>query len=192
MKDSRKTLIKAMISKDPAFDGRFFIGVKTTGIYCRPVCPARTPNPENVIFYKSASAAAEAGFRPCLRCRPECTPGNAAWAGTSSTVSRALKVITATIHEDLSIKSLSDRLGMSDRHLRRLFVKHLGASPLSVIKTVKMHFALRLIRDTNLSMTETAFASGFKSIRSFNNTFRQRYRKSPLELRKDKQIQKED
>ncbi|MCP4021345.1 MAG: DNA-3-methyladenine glycosylase 2 family protein [Desulfobacteraceae bacterium] len=191
MENSRHTLIKAMQSKDPAFDGRFFIGVKTTGIYCRPVCPARTPKPENVDFYKSASAAAHAGFRPCLRCRPECTPGNAAWMGTSSSVSRALKLITSTIHQDLSIKDLSLQLGMSDRHLRRLFSQHLGASPMSVIKTVRLHFALRLIRDSSLSMADTAFASGFKSIRSFNDTFKKRYGKSPLALRKNRQTQKE-
>ena len=123
---------RARLSRDARFDGQFFIGVKTTGIYCRPICPAVAPKSRNVTFYSSAAAAGEAGFRPCLRCRPECAPGTPAWSGTSTTVRRGLRLIANGALDDGDIEKLADRLGVTSRHLRRLFNKHLGASPLAV------------------------------------------------------------
>jgi len=143
---------QARLSRDARFDGRFFIGVKTTGIYCRPVCPANSPKSENISFYPTAAAAGEAGFRPCLRCRPECAPGTPAWEGTSTTVQRGLRLIAAGALDDGDIESLSERLGVTSRHLRRLFTKHLGASPLAVAHTQRLHFAKRLIDQTALPM----------------------------------------
>ena len=139
---------RARLSRDARFDGRFFIGVKTTGIYCRPVCPANAPKSENVRFYPTAAAAGEAGYRPCLRCRPECAPGTPAWAGTSTTVQRGLRLIADGALDDGDIEELADRLGVTSRHLRRLFSQHLGASPLAVAHTQRLHFAKRLIDQT--------------------------------------------
>ena len=126
---------RARLSRDPRFDGQFFVGVKTTGIYCRPICPANTPKRENIDFFPTAAAASEAGFRPCLRCRPECAPGTPAWHGTSTTVRRGLRLIAGGALDDGNVEALADRLGVTSRHLRRLFSKHLGASPLSVAHT---------------------------------------------------------
>ena len=122
---------RARIARDRRFDGRFFVGVRTTGIYCRPICPANLPKKENVCFFPSAAAAGEAGFRPCLRCRPECAPGTPAWAGTSTTVERGLRLIANGALDEDNIERLADRLGVTSRHLRRLFTRHVGASPLT-------------------------------------------------------------
>src|SRR5579883_2388152 len=135
-----KTCSRARLTRDPRFDGRFFIGVLTTGIYCRPICPARPPKEENVRYFRSAAAAAEAGLRPCLRCRPESSPGTPAWLGTSTTVSRALRLINKSNLEpengnDGGMEALAARLGIGPRHLRRLFLQHLGASPITVAQT---------------------------------------------------------
>ena len=175
---------RARLSRDARFDGQFFIGVKTTGIYCRPVCPAVAPKPENVTFYPSAAAACEAGFRPCLRCRPECAPGTPAWSGTSTTVRRGLRLISSGALDEGSIEQLADRLGITSRHLRRLFTQHLGASPLAVAHTQRLHFAKRLIDQTNLPMSHVALAAGYGSVRRFNDTFRKTYGRSPRELRR--------
>jgi AraC family transcriptional regulator of adaptative response / DNA-3-methyladenine glycosylase II len=175
---------RARLSRDARFDGRFFIGVKTTGIYCRPVCPANPPRSENVSFFPTAAAASEAGFRPCLRCRPECAPGTPAWAGTSTTVNRGLRLIAEGALDDSDIESLADRLGVTSRHLRRLFARHLGASPLAVAHTQRLHFAKRLIDQTSLSMREISTAAGFGSVRRFNDTFRKTYGRAPRELRR--------
>src|SRR5207302_6947369 len=126
-------------------DGKFFIGVLSSGVYCRPICPARTPKEKNVRYFASAAAAAEAGFRPCLRCRPECSPGTPAWLGTSSTVSRALRLISESALEDRGMEMLAERLGVGSRHIRRLFIKHLGASPITVAQTRRLQFAKKLI-----------------------------------------------
>lgn len=179
---------QARISRDARFDGRFFVGVKTTGIYCRPICPANSPKSENVSFYPTAAAAGEAGFRPCLRCRPECAPGTPAWEGTSTTVKRGLRLIADGALDDGDIEGLADRLGVTSRHLRRLFTKHLGASPLAVAHTQRLHFAKRLIDQTTLSMTEIALASGFGSTRRFNDAFRNTYGRTPRELRKRRAV----
>ncbi len=175
---------RARVSRDPRFDGQFFIGVKTTGIYCRPICPATMPKRENVEFYPTAAAASEAGFRPCLRCRPECAPGTPAWAGTSTTVRRGLRLIANGALDDSNVEDLAERLGVTSRHLRRLFTQHLGASPLAVAHTQRLHFAKRLIDQTGLSMQDIAAAAGYGSIRRFNDAFRKSYGRSPRELRR--------
>ena len=126
---------RARLSRDARFDGRFFVAVRTTGIYCRPVCPANSPRSENITFYPTAAAAAEAGYRPCLRCRPECAPGTPAWSGTSTTVRRGLGLIADGALDDGNVEQLAERLGVTSRHLRRLFTQHLGASPAAVAHT---------------------------------------------------------
>lgn len=175
---------RARLSRDVRFDGQFFVGVRTTGIYCRPICPAVAPKSENVTFFATAAAAGEAGFRPCLRCRPECAPGTPAWNGTSTTVQRGLRLISNGALDEGSIEKLADRLGVTSRHLRRLFTQHLGASPLAVAHTQRLHFAKRLIDQTNLPMSHVAAAAGYGSVRRFNDTFVKTYGKSPRELRR--------
>jgi AraC family transcriptional regulator of adaptative response / DNA-3-methyladenine glycosylase II len=175
---------RALVTRDARFDGRVFVGVRTTGIYCRPICPARTPKQENVRFFPSAAAAQEAGFRPCLRCRPEISPDAAAWRGTSNTVSRALALIEAGALDGAGMEALAGRLGLGSRQLRRLFRQHLGASPLAVAQTRRVHLAKQLIHDTDLAMTEVALASGFGSVRRFNETFQQLFRRPPASLRR--------
>ncbi len=175
---------RARLSRDPRFDGRFFVGVHTTGIYCRPVCPANPPKSENVSFYPSAAAAGEAGFRPCLRCRPECAPGSPAWNGTSTTVNRGLKLIRSGALDDNGVEVLAERLGVTSRHLRRLFTRHLGASPQAVAHTQRLHFAKRLIDETRLPMQDIALASGYGSVRRFNDAFRKTYGRTPRDLRR--------
>jgi AraC family transcriptional regulator of adaptative response / DNA-3-methyladenine glycosylase II len=175
---------RARLARDPRFDGRFFIGVKTTGIYCRPICPAPTSKQCNVAYYPSAAAASEAGFRPCLRCRPEAAPGTPAWLGTSATVRRALRLIHEGALDRESVDELAARLGIGSRHLHRLFVQHVGASPLAVAQTRRLHFAKHLIDDTRLAMTDIALASGFGSLRRFNDAFLSTYGRAPRDLRR--------
>ena len=175
---------RAVETRDARFDGRFFTAVKTTGIYCRPVCPARTPKRENVIFYPTAAAAQEAGFRPCLRCRPETSPDLGAWRGASNTVSRALVLIEAGALDEGDVDALAGRLGVGERQLRRLFRRHLGASPVAVAQTRRVLLAKQLIHETRLSMTEVALAAGFGSVRRFNETFQQLYDRPPIALRR--------
>jgi AraC family transcriptional regulator of adaptative response / DNA-3-methyladenine glycosylase II len=175
---------RAIKLRDARFDGRFFTAVKTTGIYCRPVCPARTPRSENVTFYPTAAAAQEAGFRPCLRCRPETAPDMGAWRGTSNTVSRALALIELGALDQSSVDALADRLGLGERQLRRLFRQHLGASPIAVAQTRRILLAKQLIHETRLPMTEVAFAAGFRSIRRFNETFLALFARTPGDLRR--------
>src|SRR5438552_464169 len=136
---------RARRSRDPRFDGRFFIAVITTNIYCRPICPARNANDENVWYFASAAAAEASGFRPCMRCRPEASPGTPAWLGTSSVVSRALRLITEGALDHESADALANRLGVTARHLRRLFLHHLGATPSDVALTRRVHFAKKLL-----------------------------------------------
>lgn len=174
---------RARKTRDSRFDGRFFIGVTTTRIYCRPICPARSPKEQNIRYFASAAAASEAGFRPCLRCRPEASPGTPAWLGTSATVSRALRLISESALEDGGVESLAERLGIGARHLRRLFLKHLGASPIAVAQTRRLHFAKKLIDETSLPMRDIAVASGFGSVRRFNDTFSKTYHRAPMHLR---------
>jgi AraC family transcriptional regulator of adaptative response / DNA-3-methyladenine glycosylase II len=174
---------RAISTRDARFDGRLFVGVRSTGIYCRPICPARTPKLENVSFYPSAAAAQEAGFRPCLRCRPETSPELAFWRGTSNTVSRALALIEAGGLDEADVEGLANRLGVGARQLRRLFRQHVGASPIAVAQTRRVLLAKQLIHETSLPMAEVALASGFNSVRRFNETFLQMFGRSPATLR---------
>src|SRR5271154_1333078 len=178
---------RALTTRDARFDGRLFVGVKTTGIYCRPICPARTPKRENVRFYPTAAAAQSAGFRPCLRCRPETSPDLAAWRGASNTVARALSLIEAGALDDNDVEGLADRLGVGERQLRRLFRKHLGASPVAVAQTRRVLLAKQLIHETRLPMAEVAMASGFGSVRRFNETFQALCAPPPIALRRSAQ-----
>jgi AraC family transcriptional regulator, regulatory protein of adaptative response / DNA-3-methyladenine glycosylase II len=175
---------RAISSRDARFDGRLFTGVKTTGIYCRPICPARTPKRENVVFFPTAAAAQEAGFRPCLRCRPETAPDLGAWRGTSNTVSRALALIEMGALDESDVDTFAARVGVGERQLRRLFHQHVGASPVAVAQTRRVLLAKQLIHETHLPMTEVAMASGFGSIRRFNETFRQLFGRPPGALRR--------
>src|SRR5437762_5568739 len=175
---------RARLSRDARFDGKFFIGVLTSGVYCRSICPAPTAKEKNVRYYPSAAAAAEAGFRPCLRCRPECSPGTPAWLGTSNTVSRALRLIDESALEDGGVEVLAERLGVGSRHLRRLFLRHLGATPSAVAQTRRLHFAKKLIDETSLPMNEIALASGFGSVRRFNAKIRATYKRTPTQIRR--------
>lgn len=175
---------RALQTRDRRFDGRFFVGVSSTGIYCRPVCPARTPHRKNCTFHRCAASAQEAGFRPCLRCRPETAPGTPAWQGPSAIVARALRLISTGALDDGSLPELADRLGVGERHLRRLFHDHLGASPQAVAQTRRLLFAKRLLRETELPITQLALASGFRSHRRFHAAVREAFGCSPRELRR--------
>jgi len=170
--------------RDPTFDGLFFTAVKTTGIYCRPVCPAKQPLNRNVVYYPSAAAAEQAGYRPCLRCRPETAPFCPAWNGTRTTVERALRLIENGALDDGRVGFLADRLGVGTRQLSRLFKRHLGATPIQVATTFRIQRAKRLLDETDLSITDIAFQAGFGSVRRFNSVFRKLYDRSPTDVRK--------
>jgi AraC family transcriptional regulator of adaptative response / DNA-3-methyladenine glycosylase II len=180
----REQCSRARLARDARFDGKFFIAVLSTGIYCRPICRARTSKGTNVRYYETAVAAEQAGFRPCMRCRPECAPGTAAWAGTQNTVVRALRLISESGLEDGGVERLSEQLGVGSRHLRRLFLRHLGATPKAVAQTRRLQFAKKLIDETRLSMAELAIAAGFGCVRRFNATISQVYRRTPTQLRR--------
>jgi AraC family transcriptional regulator of adaptative response / DNA-3-methyladenine glycosylase II len=175
---------RALAARDARFDGRFFSCIKTTRIYCRPICPSRTPHINNVSFQPSAAAAQEAGFRPCLRCRPETAPDLGAWRGTSNTVARALSLIEMGAMDENRVDMLAGRLGVGERQLRRLFRHHLGASPIAVAQTRRVLLAKQLIHETSLPITEVALAAGFGSLRRFNETFLTLFGKPPTALRR--------
>jgi AraC family transcriptional regulator, regulatory protein of adaptative response / DNA-3-methyladenine glycosylase II len=179
-----KAFRRARLARDVRFDGRFYVGILSTRIYCRPSCPVPTVSDKNVRYFATAAAAAEAGFRPCLRCRPECSPGTPAWLGTPSTVSRALRLIAESGLEDGGVEGLAERLGVGARHLRRLFVKHLGATPSTVAQTRRLQFAKKLIDETALPMNQIAIASGFGCVRRFNATLFKTYRRTPTQIRR--------
>jgi len=178
------TCNEARLRRDPAFDGVFFTAVRTTGIYCRPVCPVRQPLTRNVSFFPSAAAAERAGFRPCLRCRPETAPFCAAWNGTRSTVARALRLIEAGALDHGSVAELAARLGIGPRHLARLFERHVGASPIRTAGTVRIRRAKRLLDEGTLSMNDVAFRAGFRSVRRFNAAFQAVYGRPPSFFRR--------
>jgi len=182
--NDRHACHRALQTRDRRFDGRLFIGVTSTGIYCRPVCPARTARIEHCQFYPSAAAAQGAGFRPCLRCRPESAPGGGVWRGSADAVARALDWMNGGLEDDQRLGGIAARLGVSDRQLRRLFHQHLGASPVAVLQTRRILLAKQLIHETSLPMTQVALAAGFGSVRRFNETFRAMYRRPPGELRR--------
>ena len=174
---------RALAAHDARFDGRFFVGVRSTGIYCRPVCAVRSPRKENCRFYPSAAAAEAAGYRPCLRCRPELAPGFAAVDASARIVQSAIGMIDDGFLEDRGIEDLAGRIGVTSRHLRRVFEAELGVAPVEYAQTQRLLLAKRLLTDTALSVTDVAFASGFASVRRLNALFRTRYRMPPSRLR---------
>jgi len=184
MQFDRDSCYAAMRSRDRRFDGRFFVGVRTTGIYCRPICPAPTPKLQNVDFYACAAAAEAAGFRPCKRCRPETAPGTPAWAGSCAAVSRALRLIRDGALDEGDVAALAARLGIGARQLRRLFDRHLGTSPAAVARARRVHFARALLDDCNVPVTAVAFAAGFRSVRQFNHAIRSTFGAPPRALRR--------
>ncbi|MCE3025555.1 AlkA N-terminal domain-containing protein [Salinicola sp. DM10] len=175
---------RARLARDARFDGRFFIGVVTTGIYCRPICPVMPPHEENVRYFGSAIAAAAAGFRPCLRCRPDSAPRSPAWRGTHTTLSRALALIDAGSLQRGSVAALCQRLGIGERYLRQLFQRHLGVSPKTYALYRQCLFAKQLLHDTALPITDIAYASGFGSLRRFNDAFQRQLHLSPSAVRR--------
>lgn len=174
---------QARLSRDPRFDGLFFTAVTSTGIYCRSVCPAPTPKTTHVRYYPSAAAAESAGFRPCLRCRPELAPGDA-WLRGDATVARALKLIDDGVLAEQPVATLAERVGVGERQLRRLFVERLGAPPRSVHSTRRLLFAKQLLTETRLPITQVALEAGFGSLRRFNASFREAYGMAPRDLRR--------
>ena len=181
---ARRVCEQARLSRDPRFDGLFFTAVSSTGIYCRPVCPAPAPKPENITYYGNAAAAEAAGFRPCLRCRPELSPADGGWRRGDAAVARALKLIDAGLLAEQPLAALAQRVNLGERQLRRLFVERLGAPPLGVHGTRRLLFAKQLLTETALPITQVALAAGFGSLRRFNTTFREAYRMAPRDLRK--------
>lgn len=179
-----QTCEDARYRRDPAFDGVFFVAVKTTGIYCRPVCPVKQPLTKNVTYYPSAAAAEAAGYRPCLRCRPEAAPFCPAWMGTRTTVERALKLIEGGALDRAGVEVLAGRLGIGSRQLSRLFRHHIGASPTQVARTVRIQRAKRLLHDSDLPVTEIASRAGFQSVRRLNAVFQELYGRPPSKLRR--------
>jgi AraC family transcriptional regulator of adaptative response / DNA-3-methyladenine glycosylase II len=172
---------KARQSRDPRFDGLFFVAVKSTGIYCRPICPAPTALEKNVDYYQFAHTAAQQGFRPCIRCRPDSAPGSAAWLGTKTTALRAKQLIDQ--EHEYDCEKLATRLGVSSRYLRRLFSQYFGVSVTQYRLFNQCHFAKKLIQETQLPLSGIAFAAGFNSIRRFNDAFLQQLHIAPSKLR---------
>lgn len=176
---------EAMLARDQRFDGKFFVGVKTTGIYCRPICPAK-PKRENVEFFQNRLEAERAGYRPCLRCRPESAPQSPAWIGKSAVVRRAVKMLNSMETIEFNEDEFADLFGVTARHLRRLFVEEIGKTPKQLSFENRLNLARKLIVETSLAITEIAFASGFASIRRFNDAFKSRFKKPPREIRRNK------
>jgi AraC family transcriptional regulator, regulatory protein of adaptative response / DNA-3-methyladenine glycosylase II len=181
--NSQKHFYEALIARDRRFDGVFFVGIKTTGIYCRPVCPSRRPQQRHCEFFRLAAAAEVAGYRPCLRCRPELAPGNAPIDTEERVVGAALRYLDRIEEADQTIPELASTFHFSDRHFRRLLTKQLGVSPIQLMQTRRLLLAKQLLTDTDLSINDVALASGFKSLRRFNSLFKERYRLSPTRLR---------
>jgi len=179
---------QAYLSRDARFDGTFFLGVKTTGIYCRPICPAKSPKAENVEYFDYAHLATKAGYRPCLRCHPDSAPGSPSWNGVSTTLKRAKRLIDDGALEQTSLEELSARLGISSRYLRQLFDKHLGISPKAYALFKQCEFAKSLLHQTKLPITDIAYASGFKSIRRFNDCFKKQFLLNPTDVRKNQEF----
>ncbi len=175
---------RARLARDAAYDGLFFVGVRTTRIYCRPICPARPALSKNVTFYPSAAAAERAGFRPCLRCRPETAPGSPAWQGTRTTVARGMRLIEQGFLDKHSVAALAETLGIGPRHLGRLFLRHAGATPGEIAATRRVQRAKRLIDGGARPLAEIAFLAGFGSVRRFNDAFRATYGRPPSSFRR--------
>ena len=175
---------QARLSRDPRFDGVFYVAVKTTGIFCRPICPANAPKEQNVEYFQTANEALVSGYRPCLRCRPESAPFSPAWNGTQTTVQRALNIIHEQGFHDLKLSVLAERLGITDRYLRKLFVEKLGVSPKHYVQHQQVLFAKSLLHQTHMPIQDVAFASGFNNVRRFNDSFKKITTKTPSEVRK--------
>jgi AraC family transcriptional regulator of adaptative response / DNA-3-methyladenine glycosylase II len=175
---------EAMLARDIRFDGKFFVGVKTTGVYCRPICPAK-PKQKNVEFFQNHLAAEKAGYRPCLRCRPESAPLSSVWIGKSAIVRRAVKMLSDPETLEMGEERFAELFGVSARHLRRVFIAEIGKTPRQLAAENRLNLARKLIIETHLSMTQIAFASGFKSVRRFNEAFRNRFSKAPSQIRRN-------
>ncbi len=178
------TCYRAIRARDPRFDGRFFVGVSSTGVYCRPVCTVKMPKRENCAFFPSAAAAESLGFRPCLRCRPELAPGNASIDARHRIAQAAASLIEDGVVNEIGTGGIADRLGVTDRHLRRVFHGEFGVAPIEYAQTQRLLMAKRLLTDTTLPITEVAYAAGFGSLSRFDALFKERYRLSPSQLRR--------
>ncbi len=175
---------QARLSRDHRFDGMFYTAVKSTGIYCRPICPARAPNEHQIDYYPTAAAAAQAGFRPCLRCRPDSAPGSPAWLGNQTTLRRALTLINEGALIDADQAALCERLGISERYLRKLFQQHLGVAPKQYALYQQILFAKSLLHQTQLPIADIAMQAGFHSIRRFNDAFFKQLQLTPGQIRR--------
>jgi len=175
---------RARLERDRRFDGAFFTCVRTTKIYCRPICPSAHARRANILFVASAAAAEKLGYRPCLRCRPEAAPGSPAWRGTASTVARAMRLIGEGFLDHHPTEALAAKLGIGGRHLSRLFSRHVGAPPADVAATRRVQAAKRLITETDMPLSQIAFEAGFRSVRRFNDAFRKTYKRTPGSLRR--------
>lgn len=175
---------QARLARDARFDGLFFTAVKSTGIYCRPICPAKAPAEAQVSYYFSSAAACAAGYRPCLRCRPDSAPGSAAWQGTDTTLQRALKLIDAGALQQQNQTQLAERLGISERYLRKMFQQQLGLAPKHYAITQQVLFAKKLLHETALPISAIAYQAGFNSVRRFNDAFKQQLQLSPGAIRR--------
>jgi AraC family transcriptional regulator of adaptative response / DNA-3-methyladenine glycosylase II len=184
MEHDRDTYYQALLSRDRRFDGWFFVGVSSTGIYCRPVCAVRTPKLANCSFYGSAAAAEKQGFRPCLRCRPELAPGHGVLDISGKLARTAAALIEAGFLNQADVPALAARIGVTERHLRRIFAAEFGVTVIEYLQTQRLLLAKRLLSDTALPVVEVAFAAGFASVRRFNDVFQAHYRLSPRQLRK--------
>ncbi len=184
MTENTAGLYAAFKAKDARFDGRFFVGISTTGIYCRPVCRAKQPKPENCTFYHTAAEAEQAGYRPCLLCRPELAPGASITDATANLVYRSARMLEENCGSGVSLSELAGRLGCTDRHLRRVFTAAYNVSPVQYLQTCRLLLSKNLLTDTSLSVLDVAMASGFGSLRRFNDLFKKHYNLAPTALRK--------
>jgi len=184
MTDHKDALYAAFKAKDARFDGRFFVGISSTGIYCRPVCRAKQPKPQNCTFYQTAAEAEQAGYRPCLLCRPELAPGTSITDATANLVYRAARMLEENCGSGQSLEEIAGRLGCTGRHLRRVFVAEYHVSPVQYLQTCRLLLAKNLLTDTDLPALEVAMAAGFGSLRRFNTLFKKQYNLSPTALRK--------
>ena len=179
-------LYEALRDRDSRYDGHLFFAVTSTGIYCRPICPAPKPKPENVLYFSTSDLAQKAGFRACKRCRPETRPGSPAWNGTEATVKRALRLL-AQPNGPSSLENLSENLGLSSRHVRRLFVEHVGKPPQDIRTENRIQLAKSMLRQSSASIADIAYAAGFQSLRRFNDAFKCKVHQSPTEWRQTHQ-----
>jgi AraC family transcriptional regulator of adaptative response / DNA-3-methyladenine glycosylase II len=182
--ENSEALYAAFASKDVRFDGRFFVGVSSTGIYCRPVCKAKQPKIENCAFYETAAEAEQAGYRPCLLCRPELAPGKAITDASANLALRAARMLEDSCGSGERVDEIAGRLGYTDRHLRRVFADEYHVTPIQFLQTCRLLLAKHLLTDTALSVLDVAMAAGFGSLRRFNDVFKKRYKLTPTDLRK--------